>query len=251
MDRRGKKRRAGFLPVMLVCVAVLLLGVFFMGSYPADETALAVLAAPPEGVTVEIGRGRIVFRPEEPELGLIFYPGGRVRPEAYAPLMAELAERGVLCVVPRMPGDLAVLMPNAADGVQAAYPEVGRWLIGGHSLGGVIAAHYAEKHADAFEGLVLLAAYSDRDLRDSGLRVLSVVGTEDGVLKREAYAAGKALLPEDAQELVIEGGCHALFGSYGAQRGDGVPTITGAEQRRLTEEAVTAMSLAGDEPQAA
>lgn len=44
-------------------------------------------------------------------------------------------------------------------------------------------------------GLVLLAAYLIKDLRDGGLKVLTVYGSEDGVLNREKLEDGKALLP--------------------------------------------------------
>lgn len=38
------------------------------------------------------------------------------------------------------------------------------WYVGGHSLGGAMAASYAAKHTDELDGLVLLAAYSTADL---------------------------------------------------------------------------------------
>ena len=102
---------------------------------------------------------------------------------AYAPLMKELAEKDILCVLVKMPFHLAVFDINAADGIREQFPEIKSWYIGGHSLGGSMAASYVSKHTEDFEGLVLLAAYSTEDLSDSGLKVLSVYGSEDGVLK--------------------------------------------------------------------
>ena len=40
--------------------------------------------------------------------------------------------------------------------------------------------------------------------------------------------------------MVLNGGCHAQFGSYGPQDGDGVPTISGEEQVRQTADAISA-----------
>ena len=246
MERCADRRRAVLTGVLLIVCGIVAAVVVWLGSgYHADEAAAAVLEAPSAGVTVERRNDRIVFRPENCEAGLIFYPGGRVQFEAYAPLMDALAARGVLCVLLRMPGDLAVLKPDAADSVRADFPEVGRWFIAGHSLGGSVAAINAEKNPGTYEGLILLASYSDRDLRDSGLRVLSIVGTEDGVLNRARYEDGKALLPDGAQELVIKGGCHSYFGSYGMQKGDGTPTISFEAQTALTAEAVAGL-IRGD-----
>ena len=38
----------------------------------------------------------------------------------------------------------------------------------------------------------------------------------------------------DFNEVIIECGCHSYFGMYGAQDGDGVPTITVEEQLSIT-----------------
>jgi alpha/beta superfamily hydrolase len=155
--------------------------------------------------------------------------------------MEKLAENGILCVLVHMPGNLAVLDVNAAEGIQEMYPEIKTWYIGGHSLGGAMAASYAAKHSDDFSGLILLGAYSTVDLTDSGLAVLSVYGSRDGVLDKEKYEKYFFNLPDKAEEVVIEGGCHSYFGSYGMQEGDGTPTITREQQMEETVEAITGM----------
>ena len=184
-----------------------------------------------------------VFMPEEIRGGLIFYPGGLVDHRAYAPLMRLLRDRGILCLLVEMPLDLAVLDMKAADGLQELYPQVDRWLIGGHSLGGAMAASYAADHAQAYEGLVLLGAYSTADLSRTELNVLSVYGTQDGVLNREKYEECRKHYPQNFTEVVIDGGCHAYFGDYGAQKGDGLPVISREEQIRLTADAIATMLM--------
>ena len=49
-------------------------------------------------------------------------------------------------------------------------------------------------------------------------------------MNREKYAKYKSNLPSDFTEIEIAGGCHAYFGMYGEQDGDGVPTLSAAEQ---------------------
>ena len=56
--------------------------------------------------------------------------------------------------------------------------------------------------------------------------------------KAEKYAPK---LPAGTQNIVIEGGCHAFFGAYGNQKGDGVPSITREEQIRQTVQAILAL----------
>ena len=102
------------------------------------------------------------------------------------------------------------------------------------------AASYAAKHSDELDGLVLLAAYSTADLTDSGLRGYTTYGSEDGVLNREKLEANRGNLPQDTVETVINGGCHAGFGSYGSQKGDGEPAISAEEQQQQTADAVAA-----------
>lgn len=189
-------------------------------------------------VTVQEDKdSRIVFSPEtDCNTGIIFYPGGKVQYEAYAPLMETLAERGILCVLLHMPANLAVLDSNAADGIQEMYPEIENWYIAGHSLGGAMAASYLGKHTTEFQGLILLAAYSTANLKDSGLRVLSLYGSEDHVMKLDKYEKYCSNLPDDFMEVILDGGCHGYFGSYGMQKGDGVPTISGKEQIERTAE---------------
>ena len=231
--------------ILSVCLTVLL--VFGIGGYAyvldyyhADETALEAMAYQTDSVRVEQDGDVIWFVPEDPTAGLIFYPGGKVEYTAYAPLLRACAEQGILCALVRMPGNLAVLDANAADGLQQEHPEVTTWYMAGHSLGGAMASNYAAAHSEDFDGLILLAAYSTKDLTGTTLRVLSVYGSEDGVMNRESYEKNWSNLPADTVEVVLDGGCHAQFGSYGPQDGDGIPTISGEEQVRQTAEAIAA-----------
>ena len=174
----------------------------------------------------------------EDNVGLIFYPGGKVAVEAYAPLMKSLAEEGITCVLLEMPLNLAVLDNDVAERIDEILPDVDRWYVGGHSLGGAMAASYAAEHVEEVEGLILLAAYSTKDLTNSGLDVISIYGSEDQVLNRQSYEHNRTNLPDNAVEVIIEGGNHAQFGDYGVQEGDGTATIGGEEQLNQTTEKI-------------
>jgi dienelactone hydrolase len=177
----------------------------------------------------------LIFKPvgQEPTVGYIFYPGGKVDPRSYAPMAQAIAERGYLVVIPPMPLNLAVLSPGEAADVVAAFSGIETWVIGGHSLGGSMAANYAKKHPDQISGLALLASYpaSSDDISQNDLNVLSMYGTHDQVADFAKIEASKALLPADSQFIPIEGGNHAGFGWYGPQTGDGEATTNRKEQQ--------------------
>lgn len=237
MTRMKKNRwlKVGIAAVLLLC------GVcwwYVSDYYHADDAAVAAMSSATDIVVRREGN-TVAFIPDEAKTGFIFYPGGKVEHTAYAPLMRALAENGVLCVLVEMPLNLAVLDMNAADGIPEMYPQIDNWYIGGHSLGGSMAASYAAKNASIYDGLVLLASYSTADLSSAGLNVISIFGSEDGVLSMEKYAENKVNLPASFEEYVIEGGCHAGFGSYGPQDGDGVPTLTGDAQIEETTRLLT------------
>ena len=223
--------------VLTLAIIVGACGIYLGDYYRADHDTIGAFL--PQGTTwKEEPDGTIVFEPEGATKGLIFYPGGKVEYTAYVPLMQMCAENGILCVLIEMPFNLAVFDINAADGIQKEYPEIEDWYIGGHSLGGSMAASYLADHAEDYKGLVLLGSYSTADLSDTDLAVLSVFGSEDQVMNRQKYEENKSNLPNDFTECVIDGGCHAYFGMYGAQDGDGTPTITREEQIRLTVESI-------------
>lgn len=234
-----KERGKRFLVLLLGIAALLLISMFswLMNFTHETDAAKAALESTPQ-VQVVDESGWIAFGDESAKRGCILYPGAKIAAEAYAPLAHELAEEGVFCVIPKVPFHFALLDIGAAAGIMEAYPGVGSWYVGGHSLGGVAACQWVAANPDAAEGIVLLASYPDDDLRATDLRVLSIRGSNDQVMNAEAYEAAKGMMPADAAEVVIEGGNHAQFGDYGEQAGDGAPGITGQEQRDQTVDAI-------------
>lgn len=168
---------------------------------------------------------------------LIFYPGGKVEDLAYSSLLKEIAENGMDCFLVNMPFNLAVLSPNKAQNVLDAY-SYEHWYIGGHSLGGSMAASFAYKNSDSLDGLILLAAYSTKDLRDTNLKVLTIYGSNDGVLNLDRLKEYESNLPKDNEMYVIDGGNHSGFGTYGKQSKDGKRTISSTKQKQLTTDKI-------------
>jgi hypothetical protein len=184
----------------------------------------------------------LVFRPAEsiPTIGLIYYPGGRVDPRAYAPLARAIAQEGYLAVIVPMPLNLAIFGAGRAQDVIDAYPDIDNWTLAGHSLGGAMAARFVYSNPGLIRGLALMASYpaSSDNLSQYEIEVLSIYGTRDGVMAEGALEGSLANLPSDTRWIAIEGGNHAQFGWYGEQSGDQPATITRNEQQRIIVDAI-------------
>ena len=242
MEKKNKKSKIIKRFVALIIVLALLVGdcAFYVNDYyRADMDAMVGVVQSKERYESQtLEDGTDIFKPENAKVGFIFYPGGKVEYISYIPLMDALARNGVMCVLLKMPFNLAVLDVDGAEGIQEMYPEIENWYIGGHSLGGSMAASYLSENISAYKGLILLGSYSTADLSKEDIKVLSVFGSEDKVMNKEKYDEYKINLPKDFSEEIIGGGCHAYFGMYGEQEGDGTPTITNVEQIQKTAEII-------------
>ncbi len=223
--------------VLLLVVA----GFFVWAETPASPMPEAMQALTGDN-SVQVTQDHwVVFQPQgvKPSVGFIFYPGGRVDYRAYAPAAKAIAAQGFLVVITPMPLSLAVISPEEAKAVIAAYPAITHWVIGGHSLGGAMAAHYVVLHPDQINGVVFWAAYpADSDsLANKPVKVLSISATRDGLATPQKIEASRALLPKDTQWVVIPGGDHAQFGYYGPQSGDNPAEITREAQQSKTVQA--------------
>lgn len=224
--------------VILVVAVVGFLAWTRIARYPAFPEAAALAQ------TAQTPQGWYVFQPEQPaDTGFIFYPGGLVDPAAYAPLMKQLSDQGMTTVIVPMPLDLAVFGVNKANDVIAAYPEIQNWIIGGHSLGGSMAAEFVKGNPAAVKGLAFMASYpaDSTNLSALPLTATSIYGTNDGVA-RNVFNESLNRLPPGTPLVIIDGGNHAQFGHYGPQAGDGVATITREEQQQLTTAAVVELA---------
>ena len=233
------RKRKKFLKVLVsifVVTALLFLSffIYIADYYRADYESVEVFSTSTTITVENIDDNTMVFSQPGSKVGLIFYPGGKVEYSAYIPLMKACASKGITCVLLKMPFNLAVFDVDAADGIKEYCPEIDAWYMGGHSLGGSMAATYLSSNPGSYKGLVLLGAYSSSDISGTGVDVLSVYGSEDKVLNKEKYNEYLVNLPDDFTEVVIEGGCHAYFGMYSAQDGDGMPTISNSEQIEQT-----------------
>ena len=225
-----KKKLEWLIPILVVSILIITFLVYIGYYYHADIIAQTALVSDDTVRVSQTPYGWLYDGPSEQD-ALIFYPGAKVEETAYAPLLHLLAREGMDVCLVSMPFHLAIFGANKAASVMSQY-DYEHWYIGGHSLGGAMAANFAASHGDQLTGLILLAAYPTKPLNKTLLEI-SIYGSEDGVLNMEKIEAEKAYAPEDYREYVIAGGNHAQFGNYGEQRGDSTAAISSEEQQQM------------------
>ena len=273
-----KKKRWWILPAAVLLLFVAAFLIYAGNYYRATDAALQALES--DDVLIEQTEYGWFFDGPAADRALVFYPGANVEDTAYAPLLHRLAGSGVDVCLVKMPLHMAVFGANSADRILAQY-DYAHWYIGGHSLGGAVAANYAAVHD--LDGVILFASYPTKDVDES---MLILYGSEDGVLNRQVFSwllePGEAFQTPEAvlvwsdrglngmsqifhrlyrtrlaradqfgavDEVVIDGGNHAGFGEYGAQAGDHEAEISSAEQQQTAADAIAAW-LSTDAPQA-
>lgn len=227
----------------LVIAGLFVIGVVvYLRPLPADQVAIDALADD-AAVDVSVSSTEIRMDPvgETRPVGLVFYPGAKVDPRAYARILRPIAEDGFTVVILKLPFNIAFFAIDGADDVVGNSNDfVDRWLIGGHSLGGTVAAMYVDDHANDPDvaGLLLWASFPARSIAED-LDVLSVSASNDRLATPADIVASRDDLPATTDFVEIDGAVHAFFGDYGTQSGDGTPTVT----REAAQQEIIAATL--------
>lgn len=210
--------------LLIIIVLIIALGVYML-PYHADKTATDFINGSANVSVVKVSNG-LLLDGKGNDTALIFYPGAKVEYKSYLPMLMKLANGGVDCYVVDMPLNFAFFGMDSADVIinNSSYEH---YYISGHSLGGVVAAEYANK-SDNIDGLILLAAYPSKEIN---IPVLSIYGSNDKVLDHEKYDESQSLIKGNFSGYVINGANHAQFGNYGLQSGDGQANITAENQQ--------------------
>ena len=223
------RKRIKIALISILLFAVLLTGAFFVyvsDYYRADDVAITVMQSEN---TMRVEEDLTILTPTIPsDTALIFYPGAKVEYTAYIPILEKLCQNGITCVLIKMPFNLAIFDPNAADKVFDELTDIDNWYIGGHSMGGAMASSYAAKHKDKVKGLILLGAYIYGDV--SPENALTVYGTLNADLEKH--------IDYTENVVIIDGGNHAQFGNYGEQKGDPPATISTEDQQDIAVKAI-------------
>lgn len=227
-DTQAKKRKWSKRILITIAVLVVCAGTGFyvwtLDYYHADQSVYTTLQENQTYATDDY----IVLESHQPsQKAVIFYPGAKVQPEAYLPMLDKLRDTGVTCILVKMPLNLAVLGKDKATQIMQQFPNVKEWYMAGHSMGGGMASAYASDHQDKIKGLILYGSYVFGDYPTN--RSLTVYGTFNTSVKEKITYTDNIV--------VIDGGNHAQFGNYGKQKGDPDATISADEQQNQAVQA--------------
>ncbi|WP_429949856.1 alpha/beta hydrolase [Enterococcus sp. AZ101] len=225
-----KKWQKRVLWLIGVIAALILVALFYIKTITYTPTTAAIESA--EKATVE--NGTLAFKGDQEKPALIFYQGALVENTSYSIWAKKVAEAGFSVYLVKEPLNLAVLGQNKAETIIQSN-HLTSYVIGGHSLGGVMASRFAAEQMkdNELKGVFFLASYPDEkgSLKSFQGQVLSLTGSKDGVLNWDAYNKAKKYLPEQTMYHEISGGNHAGFGSYGEQKGDKSAQVSNDEQQ--------------------
>lgn len=243
-----KYRRITAKRVVLIAIAGILLlsaviiGMCLFNSRPGKHSLDDYRSEFPDTKISMFRDGSVEISPAEmtslKNTGIIFYVGAQITPDAYIPLLAHLAKNGFRCFIPKLAFNMASLSHNAALQIIQNHPETETWVLAGHSMGGLTASGFCVDFPEKVKGLILLAAYTNRNLSNTDLAVLSIFGDADGVLNRQLYEKRLSWNPSSFEEHTIHGANHAQFGDYGKQPRDNDASITPDEQQTQTAEII-------------
>ena len=248
ISRIGRRAVRVLIVILVLLVLAIVALVTWANIVMQGERGPALLAWRDHRVVITSTNHSIVLTPRSGATGtgLVFIPGAKVDPYAYLYKLSGIVEKGVTVVITKPTLNLALLDQRPLSTFTADAPEVTRWFVGGHSLGGVRACMLAASTAEPdVAGVVLFGSYCANDLSHTELTVLSIGGERDGLSAPAKIDAAKDMLPSSATFVEIPGSNHARFGDYGVQPGDGVATISSAAARSEISAAL-ARILVGD-----
>lgn len=224
------------LKIGIILFVIIFIGGFFVYAqfyYHAEKTATDYINGTEDVNVTKISNG-LFLDGYGNDTAIIFYPGAKVEYTSYLPLFMNLSSKGIDCYLVEMPFNLAFFGINSADSI-IENSNYSHYFMAGHSLGGAMASSYVNKTDNDINGLIYLSSHSSVGI---DVPVLSIRGTNDGIINLTSYQKSKSLMKNNYTEILINGGNHAQFGYYGNQSGDGQASITAKSQQDQSADAI-------------
>ncbi|WP_455542223.1 alpha/beta hydrolase [Intestinibacter sp.] len=239
---KKQSRNRKILKTILILLICSVIGFFiWLTSYYAPTSKAESYLKSDDSVEVSIDNNFICFTPKNitPTKGFILYPAAKVDAKAYAKICKMISEQGYQVISVDMPLNFAAFGKNKANEVIEKYSNIDHWVIGGDSLGGLVATRYVNSNLRKVDGVILISSYpADSYLKEVNMDVLSIWGSKDGVIDFQSLIDAKEKLPENTTYVEIEGANHSQFGDYGKYKDDEEALISGDEQKQKTVDGI-------------
>ncbi|MCD8197358.1 MAG: alpha/beta hydrolase [Lachnospiraceae bacterium] len=165
------------------------------------------------------------------DVGFIIFAGAKADERAYAYMAKLLYEEGYTVVVPKQLFHLSAFGTKHGLEIIEFSSQIEKWILIGHSLGGMPVSRIAAAQPEKLLGVVLLATYASVDLSELDISAIRITAQNDGVMNNDRMENYNRNLPENSANIVLEGTNHQGFAAYKSASGrDGEASISWQEQ---------------------
>lgn len=221
MNKRIRKKKIWMIAAIVIAVMLLVAAFFYTPALP-EAAEIAKQMKDVDGDLYFYGDSGV---------GFIIYPGAKADESSYAYIAQQLNAEGHTAVIPNIPLHMSVWGPEQGLEIIEDNPEVEKWFLIGHSLGGLPISQIAAKQPEKLEGIAFVASLMICDLSDTDLSAIRITAEHDGVMPDKMMESNLDYLPENSTSVMIEGANHNQFGAYWHPGFDGKATITWKEQQ--------------------
>ena len=221
MNKQNRKKKIWMIAAIVIAVMLLVAAFFYTPALP-EAAEIAKQMKDVDGDLYFYGDSGV---------GFIIYPGAKADERSYAYIAQQLNAEGHTAVIPNIPLHMSVWGPEQGLEIIEDNPEVEKWFLIGHSLGGLPISQIAAKQPEKLEGIAFVASLMICDLSDTDLSAIRITAEHDGVMPDKMMESNLDYLPENSTSVMIEGANHNQFGAYWHPGFDGKATITWKEQQ--------------------
>lgn len=221
MNKRIRKKKIWMIAAIVIAVMLLVAAFFYTPALP-EAAEIAKQMKDVDGDLYFYGDSGV---------GFIIYPGAKADERSYAYIAQQLNAEGHTAVIPNIPLHMSVWGPEQGLEIIEDNPEVEKWFLIGHSLGGLPISQIAAKQPEKLEGIAFVASLMICDLSDTDLSAIRITAEHDGVMPDKMMESNLDYLPENSTSVMIEGANHNQFGAYWHPGFDGKAKITWKEQQ--------------------
>jgi len=230
-----RNKKYAIISVVIIVILLLFAGLklFIDDEYKAQHSLEYYKSKTDSTITIDDNlistKNEIITKSDMVNIGIIIYSAEKIQREAYIPLMTELSDYGYQCFLPTASGNIPLLNIDGANSVIQNNGSIELWIMVGHSYGADSAARFVSSHQE-ISGLVMLAGRGTRASKLENIKILSIIGSEDGVIDFEQYNSSKAKFLSKPDEKTILGGNHTYFADAELVLGDSEASVTVEQQ---------------------